>query len=270
MEGEWGSRETRWRIELLGELRAVHGSRVVTHFRSQKTGLLLAFLAYHLHRPHRREQLCEWLWPEGDPGASRHNLRNVLHWLRQALEPPDAPAGALLLTDRTSVQLNPATVTTDVAAFAAALEAAARAGESAERAGCLAQAVDLYRGELLSGCYDDWILQERAWLAERFFQALGQRIAHLEQSGDLNRALELTQRGVRLDPLREEAHAELMRLYAAADQPAAALQQYAELERILREELNATPSSATCALVQQIKRQSLVRRVPPGARSPWR
>jgi class 3 adenylate cyclase/DNA-binding SARP family transcriptional activator len=262
-----------WRIELLGELRVVHGSRVVTRFRSQKTGLLLAYLAYYLHRPHRRDQLCDWLWPDGDPSAARHSLRSVLHWLREALEPPDTPAGTLLLADRTTVQLNPAVVTTDVAEFAAALEAAARAGDSAERARWLARAVDLYGGELLPGCYDGWVLQEREWLAERFFPALGQRIAHLEQAGDLNGALQLAQRGVRLDPLREEAHAELMRLYAVAGQPAAALRQYEELERILKEELDATPSSATRALAQQIERQSLMRRVslmpsPPEPHAP--
>src|SRR6185503_18909798 len=98
----------------------------------------------------------------------------------------------------------PAAVTTDVAEFATALTAAARAGESTERAHCLVRAVELYRGELLPGFYDDWVLQERAWLAERFFQTLGQRIATLEQAGDLEAALELAQRGVRLDP-REEA-----------------------------------------------------------------
>src|SRR5437899_6392533 len=128
MEQESGSRETPWRIELLGELRAVCGSRVVSHFRSQQTGTLLAYLAYHLHRPHRREQLCELLWPEGDPGTLRHNLRNVLHWLRQALEPrssiPDQ-LSPILLSDRTTVQLNPTAITTDVAEFAFALEAAA-------------------------------------------------------------------------------------------------------------------------------------------------
>src|SRR5262245_26308447 len=41
------SMEAPWRIELLGWLRATQGERVVTRFRSQKTGALLAYLAYH-------------------------------------------------------------------------------------------------------------------------------------------------------------------------------------------------------------------------------
>ena len=37
--------ETRWRIELLGGLRAVQADRVVSRFQTQKIGLLLAYLA---------------------------------------------------------------------------------------------------------------------------------------------------------------------------------------------------------------------------------
>src|SRR5207249_2613314 len=50
-----------------------------------------------------------------------------------------------------------------------------------------------------------------------------------------------------------------MRLYAAAGQPAAALRQYGDLERLLKTELSATPSSTTRALARQIERQSLAR-----------
>jgi tetratricopeptide (TPR) repeat protein len=183
-----------WRIELLGELRAVQDGRVVTRFRSQKTALLLAYLAYHLHRPHRRAQLCELLWPEGDPQTALANLRNTLRWLRQALEPPGVPAGTLVMADRATIRLNPDAVTTDVAEFDAALQAAARAGSHAERAQCLARAVELFCGELLAGHHDGWVLQERQWLAERYFQALGSLISYLEQAGDLEGALEYARR----------------------------------------------------------------------------
>jgi hypothetical protein len=38
--------ERPWRIELLGRLRATQGELSLTHFRTHKTGLLLAYLAY--------------------------------------------------------------------------------------------------------------------------------------------------------------------------------------------------------------------------------
>jgi predicted ATPase/DNA-binding SARP family transcriptional activator/Flp pilus assembly protein TadD len=256
-----------WRIELLGELRAVRGGRVVTRFRTQKTGLLLAYLAYDPRRVHRREQLCEWLWPEGDPELSRHNLRNLLHWLRQELEPAGDPDGVLLLTDRHTVRVDPAAVTTDVAEFSAALEAAARAGESAERARSLARAVDLYRGEFLTGFFDDWVLQEREWLAGRYFQALSQLIALLERGGESERAVEFARRGVWADPLREEAHHDLIRLLAATGQRETALRQYEELKRRLAHDLGDEPSAELHALAATL-RQQLSRPVSPAAPEP--
>jgi DNA-binding SARP family transcriptional activator len=57
-----------------------------------------------------------------------------------------------------------------------------------------------------------------------------------------------------VDPLREEAHHDLIRLYAAAGQPAAALRQYQELERLPKEQLETTPSTATRAFARQLER----------------
>jgi predicted ATPase/DNA-binding SARP family transcriptional activator len=258
---------TPWRVELLGGLRAQHGDRLVTHFRTQNTGILLAYLAYYPQRAHLRDELIDLLWPDADPDAARTSLRQALFLLRQQLEPPGVPAGAVLLADRASVRLNPEAIATDVAEFDAAVQGAERAGSPAERAERLARAVELYQGELLHGYYEAWVLQEREWLAERFFQALGQLILHREEAGDLSRALQAAQRGVSLDPLREEAHGHLIRLYAAAGQPAAALRQYGELERRLQEELGTTPSAATGVLAREIER-SLALRAKPFAVSP--
>src|SRR5262249_60101700 len=102
---------------------------------------------------------------------------------------------------------------------ATALQAAARAESDAERVASLARAADLYHGELLCGYYEDWVLGERTRLAERYFQALDQLIALLEEAGDLPRALAYARRAVRADPLREEMHRDLMRLLAAAGEP---------------------------------------------------
>jgi predicted ATPase/DNA-binding SARP family transcriptional activator len=267
-----------WRIELLGSLRATHGDRVVTQFRTQKAGSLLAYLAFHSRHPHPRDALLELLWPELDLDASRNNLRFVLHSLRQLLEPAGTPAGSVLLADRSTVSLRPAAFTTDVAELEAALSAAARAVEPAERARLLLPAVELYRGELLPGAFEPWVLTAREQVAESYLGALEQLAAALEEIGDLERAVEYARRAVAADPVREEAHCHLMRLYAAAGQPAATLHQYQELERLLQEELGETPSAATRALAEELRQSArtvivarafepgreLGRRPPPG------
>ena len=83
-----------WRIELFGGLRARQDDRVIARFASQKSGALLAYLAYFQGRSHPREELAELLWPETPPEAGRHNLRQALLSIRRQLEPSGAAAGS--------------------------------------------------------------------------------------------------------------------------------------------------------------------------------
>src|SRR5439155_11242069 len=77
-----------------------------------------------------------------------------------------------------------------------------------------------------------------------------------EEKGDLNRALEYARRAVSADPLREEMHHTLMRLYAAIGQPSAVLRQYQDLECCLREALGETPSAETRALAEELRQSA--------------
>jgi DNA-binding SARP family transcriptional activator len=259
-----------WRIQLLGELRAVRGAQVVTRFRTRKTGELLAYLSCYRRRMHPRELLIDLLWPEHDLDTGRRTLSVALSALRQQLDAPDpetavpggdaaasADADSVFVADRFSVGVNPARITTDVAEFEAALQAAAAARDAGERARWLAGAVELYGGALLPGYYADWLFPEQQRLEEIFFQTLRQLIAHHEQTGEFDAALRCALRATTADPLREEAHQEVMRLYASAGQPSAALRHYRDLERLLREQMDATPSDATRALADEIGRSGV-------------
>jgi predicted ATPase/DNA-binding SARP family transcriptional activator len=244
--------DTRWRIELLGGLRAESAGRVITRFATQKTGSLLAYLAYFLDRAHPREALIDLLWPESAPQAARQSLSQSLHLLRRLLEAGGVDPGTVIQADRRTVRLNPAAVTTDVAQFEQAVAAAAGAPGDPERRHWLVEAVERYHGPLLVGCSDLWVLGEQERLAELYFQALGQVTVLLEAIGERERALEYARRGVGMDSLREEGHQEVMRLLAARGEPGGALRQYRQLARLLAQELGTTPSPETRALARKL------------------
>src|SRR5262245_3233453 len=90
-----GDVASRCRIQLFGGLRVLQGEQEITHFRTQKTASLLAYLAYFLPRSHPREVLIELFWPDGGVETSRHSLSVALSSLRQQLEPPGIPDGAV-------------------------------------------------------------------------------------------------------------------------------------------------------------------------------
>jgi DNA-binding SARP family transcriptional activator len=243
-----------WCIELFGGLRAIQGDTAFTRFRTQKTAALLAFLALYQKRAHAREELVERFWPDKEPEAGRTNLRATLAALRRQLEPSGTAMGSVLVADRMNVGLNPAAVQVDVAAYEAALDAANRAdADPGRRLSFLVQAADLYRGELLPGFYEDWVLTERERLAQVHLHTLRQLSDLLGQAGDVARAVDYAHRAVQTDPLQEESWIALMRLLLAAGQPTVALRRYAELERVLREELDDVPSSAARALADQAR-----------------
>src|ERR1700682_4467128 len=116
--------DAQWRIQLLGGLVAVRGEESITRFRSQRTAILLAYLAYYRSRRHPRQVLIEILWPGCDAELGRHNLSVALSRLRDQLKLPEAPAGTLFDTDRFAVGINPEWVTTDVAEFETTLQLA--------------------------------------------------------------------------------------------------------------------------------------------------
>src|SRR5690348_5365690 len=97
----------QWRIEMMGQLRALAADRTITRFRTQKTGALLAYLAYHRDRLHPRELLIDTLWPDCELQAGRHSLSQALSSLRNQFEPPGVPAGTVIVADRAQVGLNP-------------------------------------------------------------------------------------------------------------------------------------------------------------------
>jgi class 3 adenylate cyclase/DNA-binding SARP family transcriptional activator len=254
------------RIELLGPLRVEAQGRIIDRFRTRKAAALLAYLAFYRDQLHSREALIEQLWPEERREVGRERLRTALSSLRRQLEPGRSsatsgctPIDSILCATRDGVRLSSA-ITTDVAEFGAALRAASQAEQELDRVHHLSVATELYRGELLPGLYEEWAIQERLWLVELYFQALGQLLSHLQGQGELQRALEYAHRGVRADPLREELHRELIRLYAALGQHPAALRQYDELERLLRKELGAAPSAATSRLMDEVGRLAVMTR----------
>lgn len=142
----------RWAVRLLGAVEVQAGGVCITRFPSRAAVLLLARLALAPQRMHPREELVELLWPGVALDVGRNRLRQVLSVLKSLLEAgQDSP---MILADRLAVRAAPGALACDAVDF-----------ERHLRAGDWDRADPLYRGELLPGFYDDWVLEERSRLA---------------------------------------------------------------------------------------------------------
>lgn len=118
----------------------------------------------------------------------------------------------------------------------------------------LEEAVRLYQGDLLPGCHEDWISDERERLQQLYKGALERLIGLLEQEGNLTAAIRVSQRLLRCDPLQESAYQRLMRFYAARGDRGAIARTYQTCAAVLRRELSVEPDSATRKVYERLMR----------------
>jgi DNA-binding SARP family transcriptional activator/predicted ATPase len=256
------------RLFFLGPPRIERGGESVAT-DTRKAVALLAYLAVTGDRP-SRDLLATFLWPEFDERRAKAALRRTLSTAKTAVGEE-----ALYIT-RQALGVESAALWCDVTAFQEALKAAEKcrrvAGGFSES--CLAHletAAGLYREDFLSGFtlrdsqpFDDWQIQQAEHLRRELTIALEQLIHGYKTTGAFDNALGHARRWLQLDPLHEEAHRQLMQLYAWTGRRTAALSQYRECVRILEEELDVAPLAETVALYETIQSDQL----PPPAAEP--
>jgi predicted ATPase/DNA-binding SARP family transcriptional activator len=244
------------RIDLFCGLAVYRGGSTIDRFQTYKTGALLAYLAYFQERPHSRESLASLLWPDAPPDAGRNRLTQALVWLRPRLESKSALRGSVLLADRNRIGLNPEGVITDVGLYVETLQAAPPNASPERQIELLHHATTLYRGELLTGYYEDWVTAERQRLSAAFVTALRRLTCLHEEKRAYESALDYARRALAADPQIEESHCDVIRLLALSGQSATAMRQYHEMEQILADTLGETPSAAARALIEQIRQNA--------------
>ena len=249
-------------LYLLGPPRVELNDEPV-HIGRRKALALLAYLVVTRSDRglrHSRDSLAALLWPEHDHASARAELRRSLSVLKKTLD------GEWLTADQETIGLNPdASLWLDMEHFHS-LTPAWRGHGHPETDVCprclppLTEAVELFRGDFLAGFtlrdspdFDDWQFFQTQGLRDELAGVL-ERLAHGHcAQGELDLAIGHARRWVALDPLHEPAHRLLMRLYAQADQRAAALREFGECERLLKEELGVPPEEETKQLYQAIK-----------------
>lgn len=228
------------RVLLLGGIDLRLGDVRIAPLDSTRAESLLAYLLLHRDAPQQRQHLAFLLWPDSAETQARTNLRHVLHNLRRAL--PDVDR-FLDVGPRTLAWRSDSPLWLDVSAF-----------EQALAQGRLEDAVGLYRGDLLEGNYDEWLLEERERLAHLHVDALERLAQQLEQQGRLSDATRYAERLLKHDPLREQTYRQLMRLYDARGDAARALRTYHACATTFVRELGVEPSAQTRRVYEALLR----------------
>ncbi|HEY0004488.1 MAG TPA: BTAD domain-containing putative transcriptional regulator [Pyrinomonadaceae bacterium] len=250
-------------IHLFGKFSVEADEQVLDGFNACKVQELFGYLLLYRERPHAREALAGLLWGDSTTEKSKKYLRQALWHLQTALEAQDSESasGGGLRVEHDWVQLSMRpTIWLDVALFEEAYELVQGVPGrelDAARAECLQRAVELYRGDLLEGWYQDWCLYERELLQNKYLMILDKLLSYSVS----HQAYEPGQRYgaliLRHDRARERAHRLLMRLQYLAGDRTGALRQYERCTSALQEELGIRPDKRTVALYEQIRADHL-------------
>ncbi len=239
----------RLALQALGGLRLTLAGQPVADLVSRKAEALLIYLACSAH-PQPREVLADLLWDDASQTQAAGNLRVLLNSLRRRLAP-------FLCIERYSLGFNfDSHFSFDVADF-----------EQYVRARQLDRAIDLYRGDFLAGFnvndsrrFEEWVLLERERLQRLAIDTLDELIDTDVRARRYRAGIDHATQLLRIDPLREDAHRQLMLLYARDGQRHAALLQYQTCRSVLHDELDVEPMPETTALAERIKAADATRR----------
>ena len=217
-------------VQVLGPLSVLRDGEPVRLPQSKKTRGLLAYLAI-TGRAHRRDRLCSLLWDVAD------DPRGALRWSLSKIRPVvDTDVTRCLIADRESVELKLEKARLDWRwvrhELASGLDAL-----STERLKHLESA---FEGELLEGLdltgFDEftaWCAAEREHARKLHVEVLRALVARFESTAI--DALPYSRELVRINPVDEDARADLIRLLVRAGRRNEAKAQYESAARMLKE-----------------------------------
>jgi DNA-binding SARP family transcriptional activator len=217
---------------------------------------LLVYLLLHRQAPQPRQHIAFQFWPDSSEKQAHTNLRKLLFQLRNVLPDPDR----FLVQDHLTVHWRPdAPYTLDVAEMQSALtHCFTRDGKPLAHATLddLRNVVNLYQGELLPGCFDEWLLPLRQQLQRHVMAALEQLTTVLETQRAYSAGIAYARRLLTFDPLEEKSYQRLIRLHTLDGDYAAATRVYHDCVAILQAELDLPPNAETLALYERLRQRT--------------
>ncbi|MBF6044583.1 SARP family transcriptional regulator [Streptomyces sp. NRRL B-1677] len=203
---------------------------------------LLAYVALR-SGPVARSDVAENLWPGASEARAHASLRSALARLRGA--------GCCRALDIGPVELALAGgVTVDLHEFRALARELLDATETRSLG---TGEIDGLSQDLLPGWCDDWALREAEEWRQLRLHALEALAHHFAGARRYAHAVSAAGAAVRAEPLRESAHAALIKAHLAEGNQSEALRAFRSYQALLRSELGLSPTPGLLGLVAGLR-----------------
>jgi DNA-binding SARP family transcriptional activator/predicted ATPase len=236
-------------VHLLGGFQITLNGQPLTCLNQSRQQSLLAYLMLHADSPQSRQHVAFCFWPDSSEVRAYANLRYTLHHLRRSC--PELER-YLEITQSTLQWRRLGSFRLDVAEYEILIARANETADADQVCKLLIQAASLYQGDLLPGCYDDWIIPVREGLSQTHTQMLRELVDRLAAQDKHQSAIDYATRLRRYDPFREMSYRRLMELHEATGDRAAALRVYHDCRSVLERELGVEPGPETRAVYERL------------------
>ncbi|MFE9907251.1 AfsR/SARP family transcriptional regulator [Streptomyces clavifer] len=212
-------------------------------------------------------RLVEAAWDENAPATAAHQVRKAVAELRQRI-----PGGRnLIVTEGPGYRALTTPEQVDLSRFTEGLKQAREAtaaGQNAYAATALREALDLWRGPLLSGSGGSVLCAASAALEERRLTAVEQLFDLRLAAGENGELIGELREFIEANPLRETLRGQLMLALFRSGRQAEALEEFAKVREYLVDELGIGPGDALTDLHHAILRNSPELAAPAQAAGP--
>ncbi|WP_405146515.1 SARP family transcriptional regulator [Sphaerisporangium sp. NBC_01403] len=230
------------RVDLLGGFRLLAGGEQVTV--SGGSERLLSFVALS-GQAVPRTLMAGTLWPDRPERRAYASLRSALARL-------EGVGRQILDIGATEVRLRPA-AGVDVDEARSLAKRILDPGTPTPEQDLSAAAVETLSVDLLPGWYDDWVVHEAEEWHQLRLHALEALAEDFIRAGRFADAVAAAGVAVRAEPLRESAHAALIRAHLAEGNQAEALRDFERYEHLLGSELGLRPTPLVSELVAGLR-----------------
>jgi LuxR family maltose regulon positive regulatory protein len=239
-------------VQCFGNFRVLLNGEEVSQERwvSAKARDLLAYFVTMRGEKMPADKVFDAIWGEKER-TSRTAFHTALSRLRNALKTGD-DSPRLILVEVGEYWLDSARFSIDVDDFNLSIAKARSATNDEAVAEWHERAVSLYQGEYLQNLYYEWVFPERRRLAQAYLNALQELAVYHLSIRAPRKAVDYLEKAIPLDVLNEDLYRLSMRAYAELGDRSSVVRIYAELQKLLQNELNAKPMPETVRLYKEL------------------
>ncbi|MCR4653696.1 MAG: diguanylate cyclase [Eubacterium sp.] len=245
-------------VRLFGKFEITDGETLLTKdsIRSDMVTKLFAYLLSHNRMGCTIQELTDVFWPEEKSENPAGALKNLMYRLRKILN-ESWPGVNMLITGRGSYHWNTdIPVTIDVHEMEELIQQARDTEDESDKVMYLRQAVDLYRGKVLSDYSNEyWVMSMQAYSHSQYLQAVKALCALLEKRSMFSIMEEICLKAIDQDQLDEDLHGWLMRAYIGQNKQGLAQQHYQDTVKIIYDNLGVEPSEDLRKIYDDAMRQ---------------